>query len=381
MESRKKDIAVVLGTRPEIIKLAPILDLLGQRALLIHTGQHYDSSMSGKQFEDLRLRPPDILMQGIGGQSQGHQIGRAMSQLTEIFKKQSPKAVIVQGDTNSVSAAAQAARYTGVAAIHVEAGLRSRDRSMPEEINRLVAAAVVDIHCAPTLQSEANLRAEGIPAGVIALTGNTIVEATFRSLRDSASVPPPVKIAPGGYCLVTIHRPENTNTAEALLRILLELKRLPWPVVILEHPRMREAIDRFALRSLLEGFTVIDPQPYGMFLRLAKDARVIVTDSGGIQEEATILRTPLVVVRRSTERPESVETGWSLLVRPAESISQGAVEIVERIDRKQPKLEIPYGDGRASERVVEIARNVANGVAAADAVSIAMKLGPEKGSA
>lgn len=349
------EIAVVLGTRPEIIKLAGIIRDLGPRARVIHTGQHYDNSMSGQFFAGLGLTSPDVVLTGIGGSSRGMQIATAIAALTDEFTVNRPGAVIVQGDTNAVSAGAQAASYLGIPVIHVEAGLRSYDRAMPEELNRLVVGCLADVHCAATEWNARNLRAEGVSDDRIVVTGNTIVEVTRASLT---SAEPPTLDAPlpDRYVLATIHRPENTDTAAALRRVLTGLAEIGMPVVLPLHPRTRAAIGRFSLEELTRGMHVLEPVGHSEFLALAADSELIVSDSGGVQEECTVIGKPLIVVRRSTERPESIEAGFARLVGPDQDIARESRDLLTAVgEHPLAGRPSPYGDGSASEQIARIA--------------------------
>jgi len=275
------DIAVVLGTRPEIIKLAGLIHELGPRARVIYSGQHYDPELAATQFAQFGLPQPDTVLTGVGGESRGVQIATALHALTDAFTTRPPGAVIVQGDTNTVSAGAQAGNYVGVPVVHVEAGLRSRDRRMPEELNRLVAGALADVHCAATVHNARNLEREGVSADRIAVTGNTIVETTMASLADA----PAYSTSDGDHVLVTVHRPENTDDAGALERILDGLTQIEAPVLFVAHPRTRAAIDRFGLGARLGGIRTIESVDHAAFLHLARTARLLISDSGGVQEE------------------------------------------------------------------------------------------------
>lgn len=362
-QSGKTRIAVVVGTRPEIVKLAPIIRLLGHDADLIHTGQHEDQELSGAFLAANELAATRTLT-GICGQPRHVQVGQIIEQLGWILARERPGAVMVQGDTNTVSAAAQAASYAGVPVIHVEAGLRSHDRAMPEEINRCVAGVLADLHCAPTPQAVANLRAEGVPQARIALTGNTIVEATERMLpgpEAARQIAADLGAEPGGYVLATIHRPENTDDPDRLENILAELSKLGLPVLLPLHPRTRLAARRHGLDTELDRLWVIPPADHRTFLALASQARLLVSDSGGVQEECTVLKRPLIVVRNSTERPESIAAGFAHLVQPGPRIGDvGRMLLADRdLHRRLAAIECPYGDGHASERIAGHARRLA----------------------
>jgi UDP-N-acetylglucosamine 2-epimerase (non-hydrolysing) len=356
----RKDIAVVFGTRPEIIKLAPIIRLLGERARTIHTGQHYDAELSGQFLDQLAIGEPDEILSGVGGATRGQQIATALMALTDSFERDRPAVVIVQGDTNAVSAGAQAANYLGIPVIHVEAGLRSYDRAMPEELNRIVTGALADVHCAATPHNAVNLEGEGIDPARVVVTGNTIVEATLASLAHGAASGADVDAPTGRYVVATTHRPENTDTPEALTRVLQGLRDIDAEVVFLLHPRTRAAIERFGLEHLLEGISVRPSPGHAEFLRLASGADLLVSDSGGVQEECTVLGVPLLVVRRSTERPESITSGHARLVTPEVDIASAASEILARSGEGLP-TDSPYGDGTAAQQISDIAVRVADG--------------------
>jgi len=353
-------IAIVVGTRPEIVKLAPVMHQLGKAARLLHTCQHHDEELSGVFLAGAGLPQPEMLS-GICGEPRYAQIGRMVDQLGRMFAERPPAAVVVEGDTNTVSAAAQAGSYSGVPVVHVEAGLRSHDRAMPEEINRCLVGVLADLHCAPTERSVGNLRAEGVPSEKIVLTGNTIVEATLGMLPDEETAREIVGgmgAEPGEYVLATIHRPENTDDPERLRIILDELSKLGLPVLLPLHPRTRDAIQRHELAAELDRLQPVPPASHRTFLGLARHARLLVSDSGGVQEECTVLKRPLIVVRNSTERPESIEAGFAHLVQPGPVISGLGRQLIgdEGLGERLAALPCPYGDGKASERIVELLR-------------------------
>lgn len=360
MES--KDIAIVLGTRPEIIKLAPVIAELGDRALVVHTGQHYDRELSGQFLDQFGIGMPDVVLQGVGGKDRGTQIATAIGALTEVLSATPVKAVIVHGDTNAASAGAQAANYAGIPVIHVEAGLRSHDRSMPEELNRRVIAVLADVHCAATAHNADNLRREGVGAERIVVTGNTIVEATRESLsRGPASITPffPLGRVPERFALATIHRPENTDTRAALARVLESLAEIAVPVLLLAHPRTRAAAARFDLTHLLDRMLLAHSADHQEFLTLASRAALLVSDSGGLQEECTVIGKPLLVIRRSTERPESIDAGFAQLITPEQDIAAAANLLLAADEHDLDERPCPYGDGSASAQIADIAKDVA----------------------
>jgi UDP-N-acetylglucosamine 2-epimerase (non-hydrolysing) len=357
-------IGVVVGTRPEIVKVAHIVRMLGSRARLLHTRQHADEELSGVFISAAGLPDPEVLS-GVCGEPRHAQIGRMVEQLGALFAERAPAAVLVQGDTNTASAGAQAGNYAGVPVVHVEAGLRSFDRGMPEELNRCVVGVLADLHCAPTERAAANLLAEGVPARRIALTGNTIVEATLGMRPDAASARGIAVRAggePGGYVLATIHRPENTDDPARLLVILDELSKLGLPVLLPLHPRTRQAVRRHGLTAALERLQPIPPADHRTFLGLADQARLIVSDSGGVQEECTVLKRPLIVIRNSTERPESIDAGFAHLVRPGPQIGALGRHLIgdEGLSERLAKIPCPFGDGKASERIAGHLRGYLN---------------------
>ncbi|MFC5907164.1 non-hydrolyzing UDP-N-acetylglucosamine 2-epimerase [Streptacidiphilus monticola] len=359
-----RPIAVVLGTRPEIVKLAGVIQGLGDRCQVVWTGQHYDTELAAGVFEGMGLPAPKIQLTGIGGTARGHQIGAMICELSRRFEHEPPGAVIVQGDTNSTSAGAQAAHYQGIPVIHVEAGLRSRDRAMPEEINRQVVSVLADVHCAPTPEAVANLLAEGVVAERIRLTGNTVVEAVTLSLpapRESLALVDRFGRRPGEYVLVTLHRPENTDDPARLRLILRQLADLPVPVLFPAHPRTVQACERFGLRRELRALHPVPPVDHAAFLSLARHAALLVSDSGGVQEECTVLKKPLIVVRNSTERPEAVAAGFATLLPPGPQLGSTARRLLSdrELGRRLASLPSPYGDGRASARIAALARAVA----------------------
>lgn len=349
------NIAVVLGTRPEIIKLAPVIALLGPSVRLIHTGQHYDDSLSEVFLSAFELPEPEIYL-GIGGASRGEQIARGVGKLTTHLGGNRPSAVIVQGDTNTTLAAGLAANSLELPLVHIEAGLRSFDRRMPEEHNRVITDHVSDLLCAPTQVSKDNLLAERIPEAWVVVTGNTVVEALMRLIpADRNLILAQYQVKAGEFVLATFHRPENVDTATNLRQVLAELTRLPLPVLLPLHPRTAANIRKFELDEVAARLTIIPPIDYSTFLGLAAECAFLVSDSGGVQEEASILKRPVLVVRNSTERPEVIGT-FAELVQPGPAISKVAerwLSDLPALHRRLADIPTPYGDGTAAQRSVE----------------------------
>ena len=350
-------IAVVLGTRPEIIKLAGIIRRLGDKARIVHTGQHYDDDLSGLFFRQLGIREPDRRYL-VGGHSRGRQIGTALQALDDEFAADRPRAVVVQGDTNATVAGALAGNARDIPVVHVEAGLRSFDRNMPEEHNRVLTDHVADLLCAATDGNVENLAREGIQGNRVVRTGNTVVEAVCTQLppeEERAGVLAEHGLTPDRYVLATIHRPENTDDPAALRSIFTELCRIPCQVVFPAHPRTVAAAARHGLGGYLDRLTVTNPLGQRAFLALAAHAALLVSDSGGVQEECTVLKRPLIVVRRSTERPESMRD-FAVLVPPGPLIGKTAGEWLADLSALHAHLggvASPFGDGAASALIVE----------------------------
>ncbi|HVL49794.1 MAG TPA: UDP-N-acetylglucosamine 2-epimerase (non-hydrolyzing) [Candidatus Thermoplasmatota archaeon] len=352
-------VAVVLGTRPEIVKMSPVIRALDRRGVehdVIHTGQHYSREMDAVFFETLALAPPAFNLE-VGSGSHGAQTGRILAGVEEALRASSPDVVLVQGDTNTVVAGALAASKLGIRVGHVEAGLRSFDRSMPEEINRVVADHVADLLFAPTAACAATLAREGIPATRVHVTGNTVVDAVFAH-RDLAAARSTVLaelgVAPGGYLLLTAHRQENVDDARRFAGILAGAaaagEALGAPVLYPIHPRSRKMLARHGLDA--RSVRLVDPLDFLGFLALESRARLVLTDSGGVQEEACVLGVPCVTLRDNTERPETIDVGANRLsgVDPA-SIQRAVLEA----DAALRAWTNPFGDGRAGERIVDLA--------------------------
>jgi UDP-N-acetylglucosamine 2-epimerase (non-hydrolysing) len=360
-----RSVAVVLGTRPEIVKLAPVIRRLGDVAFVIHTGQHFDGSMSEVFLREHGLAEPDLRL-AAGGYGRAEQLSHMLVGLDRLFAEGRFVATVVQGDTNSTLAGALAANGRGVPLVHVEAGLRSHDRAMPEEHNRVMTDHLADVLCAATPDNVANLRAEGIPASRIRLTGNTVVESVLDQLPERPArlrLLVELGLKPDGYVLATIHRPENTDSAVTLRDILTELAALPLPVVLPLHPRTAAAAAGAGLEELLAQLRVVDPVGSATFLALAAHAAVLVSDSGGVQEECTVLKRPLVVVRRSTERPEAM-TDFAVLVAPGPQIGHGVGAMLEGHAQRiatLKRLPSPFGDRTAADLVVDTIRDLVDG--------------------
>ncbi len=351
-------LAFVLGTRPEIIKLSPLVRACLERAIphvVVHTGQHYSESLDAVFFEQLELPTPTYDL-GVGSDDHGEQTAAMIRGVESVLEAERPANVVVQGDTNSALAGAIAASKRDPSLAHVEAGLRSFDREMPEEINRVLVDHAAD-HCfAPTEESARLLAAEGIDGDRVRVTGNTIVDAVSQH-RDLATEKSDVlaehDLEPGAFYLLTAHRAENVDDPERFAGILEGVgafaTRTDREVVYPIHPRARETLAAFEL-SVPEPIRLVDPLDFLDFLTLEHHARLAVTDSGGVQEEACILGTPCVTVRDSTERPETVDIGANRLVGTEPSaIVAGAEAMVDR----PGTWSNPFGDGDAADRILD----------------------------
>jgi len=355
-------ICIVVGTRPEIIKMAPVIRECQARKLdycILHTGQHYSYSMDQVFFEELRLPEPEYKLEVVED-SQGAQTGEIIKRSEKVFADNPPDAVLVQGDTNTVLGAALAAVKLGIPVGHVEAGLRSFDRTMPEEINRVVADHVSDLLFAPTDVSRENLLSEGIPEERIHVTGNTIADAVLQHLKiaQDSSVLNTLGLNPREYAVLTLHRKENVDSEERFTSVIEGLERVDFDVVYPIHPRAMKNADAFGLSERLRNAVrVIEPLGYMDFLSLLTNARFVMTDSGGVQEEACILRVPCLTLRENTERPETVDIGANVIVgTSSDSIATWAGRLAgdDRVVASMRAEEAPYGDGTAAVKILDV---------------------------
>lgn len=306
-------VLTVVGARPQFIKASAVSPLLREHAdeVLVHTGQHYDERLSDVFFDELKIPRPDISL-AVGSGTHGVQTGAMLAALDPVIQSVSPDVVLVYGDTNSTLAGALSAAKLHVPVAHVEAGLRSFNRAMPEEVNRIVTDHLSSRLYCPTDQAVTNLAEEGIRDGV-RLTGDVMDDAVRRVALDPA-VLHDLHLRSRGYCLATVHREENTDDKERLGAILTGLSRLGRPVVLPLHPRTEERILRFGLSALLAPITVVRPQGYRASLTLIRHADAVLTDSGGVQREAAVLGVPVYVLRDETEWVELVQDARAVLV-------------------------------------------------------------------
>jgi UDP-N-acetylglucosamine 2-epimerase (non-hydrolysing) len=345
------------------MKMAPLLAAMRRRPdrlapLLVHTGQHYDAAMSDVFFDQLGMPKPDIHL-GIGPGSHATQTAGIMVAMERVVADTAPQLLLVVGDVNSTIAAAVVAAKAGIPLAHVEAGLRSFDRRMPEEVNRIVTDALASYLFVTEESGVVNLQHEGVDASRIFLVGNVMIDTldsllpTIRERHKAAEL----GLSAGEYGVVTLHRPSNVDDAEMLARWVgaLEVMARRLPLVFPAHPRTaaRLAAEGLADRLSAAGVQIVEPQPYVEFISLVADARVVLTDSGGIQEETTVLGTPCLTLRESTERPATVTLGTNRLVGtdPSDAV-QALEEALATAPLKPPPP--PFWDGHAAERIVEI---------------------------
>jgi UDP-N-acetylglucosamine 2-epimerase (non-hydrolysing) len=347
---------LIAAARPNFMKVAPLWHALASAPdfapVLIHTGQHYDANMSGEILKDLGLPDPDFHL-GIGSGSHAEQTGRVMIEYGKVAEAHRPDWLIVVGDVNSTLAAALVGAKLGLRIVHLEAGLRSRDRTMPEEINRIATDAVSDVLWTPSPDADRNLIAEGVPVERITRVGNIMLDSFERTRPAIAAAREPEAIGLAGapYCVVTLHRPANVDAPGPLRRLaecLINLRQR-LPVVFPVHPRTAARLAEFGLAPALQdaGVHLIAPLPYVRFMSLVAGASAVVTDSGGLQEETTYLGIPCFTLRESTERPITIEQGTNRLATPASLPDLLAAALI--CDRARlPRPE--YWDGKTAAR-------------------------------
>jgi UDP-N-acetylglucosamine 2-epimerase (non-hydrolysing) len=342
----------VVGARPNFMKAAPVLRALDERGvqqILVHTGQHYDTNMSDVFFSQLAIPAPDVNL-GVGSGSHAVQTAEVMTRLEPIILEHKPDVVLVYGDVNSTLAAALVCAKLLVRVGHVEAGLRSFDRTMPEEINRMVTDRLADFLFTPSADGDENLRHEGVPEEKIFCVGNVMIDSLIHLLPAATRCP---KNGMERYALVTLHRPSNVDDDQGLKRVLGSLLQVQekLDVVFPVHPRTRRRIAEFGLD--VGKLHLLEPLPYVEFLALQRSAVVVITDSGGIQEETTYLGIPCLTMRENTERPVTVEMGTNILV--GKDQGKLAAELRNILDGKGKKGSIPpLWDGAAGARIAEI---------------------------
>jgi UDP-N-acetylglucosamine 2-epimerase (non-hydrolysing) len=358
----------IVGARPNFMKVAPIYAEMKRRSadfepLIVHTGQHYDAAMSDAFFNDLGLPKPDVYL-GVGSGSHAVQTAKVMLEFEPVVLREKPDWVLVVGDVNSTIACALVCSKLGIKVAHVEAGLRSRDRTMPEEINRILTDSISDLLLTTSQDADENLREEGVPTEKIKFVGNVMIDSLLRNLKIAESSTVREDLGLGGeYAVLTLHRPSNVDEKEAftgLLEALLKIsERLP--IVFPAHPRTKAKIEEFGLAERVENSNIklVEPLGYLDFMRLYSGARLVLTDSGGLQEETTALGIPCLTLRENTERPITIEMGTNVLVGtdPAR-IEKAAFEIMDDADFGRNAKIPPLWDGKAAERICDVLLNV-----------------------
>jgi UDP-N-acetylglucosamine 2-epimerase (non-hydrolysing) len=356
---------IVAGARPNFMKIAPIV-AAGRRRFeefeltVVHTGQHYDAAMSDAFFRDLNLPPPDVYL-GVGSGSHAAQTAAVMQAFEPVVLKEKPDWVVVVGDVNSTLACALVCAKLNIKVAHVEAGLRSRDRSMPEEINRLLTDQIAELLLTPSRDADANLRAEGIPAARIRFVGNVMIDSLRTQIERArvSNILTTLNLEADKYAVLTLHRPSNVDEQKAFGRILEALEHIAGrlPIVFPAHPRSRKMIDELGLAPRVQRITnlrLIDPIGYLDFQRLMSCARLVLTDSGGIQEETTVLGIPCITLRENTERPITVEMGTNTIVgtdtkKIVAAATQALGNPLDKTNIRIPEL----WDGQTADRILD----------------------------
>jgi UDP-N-acetylglucosamine 2-epimerase len=349
-------IATVVGARPQFIKAAALTHKFREFAqeVVIHTGQHYDYELSKVFFETLDLPEPDYNL-GVGSGTHAEQTAKMLSGIEDILVKERPELVVVHGDTNSTLSGSLAAVKIGIAVAHVEAGLRSFNRALPEEVNRVLTDHLSGLLFCPTRKAVDNLDREGISKGVH-LVGDVMKDMVerFISTAKDRGIVAEMGLEEGEFYLMTVHRPQNTEDETALRSIVEAASDLDLEVVFPAHPRTTSAIERFGLNSRIgDNIRVTSPLGYLDFLAIMMRSKKVLTDSGGVQKEAYLLERPCITLREETEWPETVEDGWNVLVgADRDRIIEAVTMDITRGERRES-----YGDGKAGDRIAEIVRS------------------------
>ena len=355
-------VLLIVGARPNFMKVAPIYAEMKRRSgefepLIVHTGQHYDAAMSDTFFDDLGLPKPNVYL-GVGSGSHAIQTAKVMTEFEPIVLEHKPDWVVVVGDVNSTIACALVCSKLGVKVAHVEAGLRSRDRSMPEEINRILTDSISDLLLTTSQDADENLANEGIPSQKIRFVGNVMIDSLLEHLKiaERSTIREDLGVADTDYAVLTLHRPSNVDDRVIFSGILGSLiaisERLP--IIFPVHPRTKAKIDEFGFKDSINDSNIrlIEPLGYLDFMRLYSGATLVLTDSGGIQEETTVLGIPCLTLRDNTERPVTIELGTNVLVgTDPEKIKRAAFEILDEENSTRSASIPPLWDGKTAGRI------------------------------
>jgi UDP-N-acetylglucosamine 2-epimerase (non-hydrolysing) len=351
----------VVGTRPNFVKIAPIIEQIGKSSqltcALVHTGQHYDKNMNQTFFDQLSIPNPDINLDIKGG-SNVQQVSQVMEKFETVIERENPQAVLVVGDVNSTLACSMVSAYHGIKVIHIEAGLRSFDLSMPEEINRMLTDKISDLLFITEESAKENLEREGIDPKKIKFVGNVMADTLLKHKEmasNSSNILVDLKLKPQQYSFLTLHRPSNVDSKEVLEGIMQAIRKLSKEIAVVFpiHPRTKNNIYKFKLAHLLEGLILTPPIPYWDMVCLMENSRLALTDSGGIQEETTILNIPCLTLRNNTERPITIVKGTNTLAgNQPEKIFSIAKKIIESKNRTVSRPN--YWDGFAAQRIVNV---------------------------
>lgn len=354
----------IAGARPNFMKVAPIYAEMKRRSaefapMIVHTGQHYDAVMSDSFFDDLGMQKPDVHL-GVGSGSHAVQTAKIMTEFEPVVLREKPDWVLVVGDVNSTIACALVCAKLGVKVAHVEAGLRSRDRAMPEEINRILTDSISDLLFTTSQDADANLAQEGIPAKRIRFVGNVMIDSLMDHLKLAEASPIRKILGLEGkdYSVLTLHRPSNVDEKDVFSGILDALLSVAekLPIIFPVHPRTRAKIAEFGFSDTIakSNIRLIDPLGYLDFMRLYSGAKIVLTDSGGLQEETTVLGIPCLTLRHNTERPITIEMGTNILVgTDPEKIKQAAFVILDRKTEISNSQIPPLWDGKTAGRICD----------------------------
>lgn len=348
--------AIIIGTRPEIIKMSPIMRILEEEDFIIHTNQHYSENMDRIFLDELEV-PQAKYNLNIGSGTHGDQTGRMLVEIEKVLEKEKPDVVLVQGDTNTVLAGAIAAAKIHIKVAHIEAGLRSYDREMPEELNRIMTDHISDYLFTPTKNQEKIALEENIEKEKIFTVGNTIVDAVKQNMKiakQKSTIIKDLDLKEKEYIIITSHRPSNVDNEKSLQKIIDTIEEIATDynqkIIFPIHPRTKNNIEKFKIK-VPNVINIIDPVGYLDMLQLISNSKIILTDSGGIQEEACIMGVPCITLRENTERPETVDVGASIL---AGNDKKRIIEAYEVFQKKDVAWTNPFGDGTAGEKIMKI---------------------------